>query len=327
MKARITRTQQRHRDQRLASWIFGTLLLAFAMTMLLWGPETLPLYKHRVLGILSALLAGLFTYFLLGSVTLASDKVPVKATSGVAVFVLVLWWWTGPSSPIKSAPISPSQIGATVRFSFSRELENGDLEKFDRIIHDDVTLALRFSRVKLLEPPGRWTIPEVDADIRMSIVSLRSSTLANSLARQPTTAGPQVFPIRRFDHFVGALGDFEQSEIWQHSFLQVLLESKTTDANANNHFLDKVRDQSFSQFDEKYGITPALRESWANTDCAVLPMPIQANIEITIDGKPVWRSAGQLARVVEGDEDVRGLVVARFPSSAIGPLLAAPVLP
>ncbi|HEV8715347.1 MAG TPA: tetratricopeptide repeat protein [Candidatus Binatia bacterium] len=90
-----------------ATWVFGSILLAFSGWVFIFAPNTLPEYKHRMLGIFLALLSGLFAFFLTGGMGLEIKslksrfgEVGVRATGGIAVFVLVLWWWSSPLAPI-----------------------------------------------------------------------------------------------------------------------------------------------------------------------------------------------------------------------------------
>ncbi|MDA2937606.1 carboxypeptidase-like regulatory domain-containing protein [Acidobacteria bacterium AH-259-A15] len=90
-----------------ASWIFGSLLLLFFVAVFTFAPDTLPTYKQRMLAIASALLAGLLAFFLTGAVGLKIDSIKsrfgavgVKASGGIAVFVLVLVWWLSPMAPV-----------------------------------------------------------------------------------------------------------------------------------------------------------------------------------------------------------------------------------
>jgi hypothetical protein len=90
-----------------ASWVFGVLLLAFLVWVFVFAPDTLPEYKHRMLGVFLASLAGLFAFFLTGDIGLEIQSMQsrfgnlgVKATGGIGVFVLVLVWWWSPLAPI-----------------------------------------------------------------------------------------------------------------------------------------------------------------------------------------------------------------------------------
>ncbi len=102
-RSKWTRTKQ----QSLATWIFGSLLFAFLLGVFIFSPEMLPEFKHRLLAILSALLAALFGYFLTGEINLEISKespfgqLAVKAAGGVALFALVLWWWSSPLAPVQ----------------------------------------------------------------------------------------------------------------------------------------------------------------------------------------------------------------------------------
>src|SRR5439155_3663075 len=79
----------------------------FSVWVFIFEPDTLPEYKHRMLDIFLALLSGLFAFFLTGDIGLEIKSIKsrfgslgVKATGGIAVFVLVLWWWSGSLAPV-----------------------------------------------------------------------------------------------------------------------------------------------------------------------------------------------------------------------------------
>ena len=87
----------------VASWVFGSLLLLFMLGVFVLGPKKLPGYKHRLLALLNALLAGLFGFFLSGTVTaeIAAQlstglKTGINATGAMSLFVVVLFWWFSP---------------------------------------------------------------------------------------------------------------------------------------------------------------------------------------------------------------------------------------
>jgi hypothetical protein len=99
-----------------ATWVFGGLLLAFLMGVFLFAPATLPAYKSPILALLAALLAGLFGWVLSGAITIRIDAlksrfgdIAVRATGGVALFVLVLLWWPPiPNGGDPEVPLSPA---------------------------------------------------------------------------------------------------------------------------------------------------------------------------------------------------------------------------
>ncbi len=91
-----------------ASWVFGSILLAFVIAVFVFAPSELPEFKIRILAFSCALLAGLFGFFMTGdiglrftSVQTKAGKIVVRATGGLALFVLVLWWWFSSAAPIK----------------------------------------------------------------------------------------------------------------------------------------------------------------------------------------------------------------------------------
>lgn len=90
--------------------ILGALLLACFIWVFTSAPPTLPEYKQRILAIASALLCGLFAFFLIGDLKVdikpsesMLGPVGVQATGGAAVFVLVLIWWLSPWTPVNVA--------------------------------------------------------------------------------------------------------------------------------------------------------------------------------------------------------------------------------
>jgi hypothetical protein len=107
-------------DQRTGTWLFGSLLLVFYLAVFLFGPSVLPPYKYQMLGIISALLAGLFAYFLTGNIVtsvkgkISEASVGVRATGGAGLAIAMLLWWTyGPlqiQTPEQAAVLLQQQL-------------------------------------------------------------------------------------------------------------------------------------------------------------------------------------------------------------------------
>jgi tetratricopeptide (TPR) repeat protein len=92
----------------LGTLVFGFLLFVFFICVFIFAPPELPEFKQRMLAVACALLSGLFAFFLTGEISLiirpAKSKLGdfgIKASGGVAVFAVVLWWWLSPLAPIK----------------------------------------------------------------------------------------------------------------------------------------------------------------------------------------------------------------------------------
>ena len=93
------RDRGRSAQQALGTWIFGGLLLAFLFAVFAFAPSELPEFKHRILALCTALLAGLFGWFLSGEIGLGIEALKsrfsdltIHAGGGMALFVLVLIW-------------------------------------------------------------------------------------------------------------------------------------------------------------------------------------------------------------------------------------------
>ncbi len=105
-----------------AAWIFGSILLVFYLWLFI-DPNSIQPEKENMLAIISALLTGLFAFFLTGGLTVTVSiskgaKIGVQAAAGLGVFVLVLFWWrmggpinggTGPN------PKTPQPVTSSIR--------------------------------------------------------------------------------------------------------------------------------------------------------------------------------------------------------------------
>jgi hypothetical protein len=82
----------------IASWVFGSIILLFYITVFAFAHTELPEFKHKMLAIFSALLCALFTFFFVGSLNVTVrikskwTKLGIQSGGGAAAFVLILWW-------------------------------------------------------------------------------------------------------------------------------------------------------------------------------------------------------------------------------------------
>lgn len=96
-----------NRWRTVGIWVFGSVLLLLSVVAFIYAPDQLPEYKQRLLAIASALVSGLIGFFLTGSIGLKIKpaqtplgELTVRSTGGLALFVLVLWWWLSPLAPM-----------------------------------------------------------------------------------------------------------------------------------------------------------------------------------------------------------------------------------
>jgi hypothetical protein len=114
----MSRSQQRS----VGTWVFGLLFAIFLIGVFIFAPASLPPFKQRILAITAALLAGCLGYFLTGTIglNLKTLRIPffgevaANATGGIALFVLVLWWWLSPLAPVAPATTGLVAVRATV---------------------------------------------------------------------------------------------------------------------------------------------------------------------------------------------------------------------
>lgn len=302
----------RSSDQRIASWAFGSILILFALFLMVWGPESLPLWKQRLLGFLCALLSGLFSYFFIGTASFLPNRIPVKASGGVAVFLIVLWWWFSGLAPIPVAKITPQDLSATIRISAIDEESESVVEQLDKLLGVDPVVSLKITTDSPISGIV-WSNQFRQATETTS--QLKSANAMKSEERHPTVDGTTVTKIVRFNEFVGQLGKFEDRQNLAGSSLVALLSTKTTDFALVNEILDKHRASAQEAFDDHYKPTASDKTALEDANSSLAALPLKAVITVYVDGEPIWSSTGYLARLWEGDEDVRGLINVYFVQS------------
>lgn len=106
-------------SQSLGSWIFGSITLLFLMGCFIFKRRKIHIWQERLLAFICAISSGLFAFFFTGRIFLAIEyelpqkaTLTIQATGGLAIFVLVLFWWfkagASPTSKIPSIPPNPT---------------------------------------------------------------------------------------------------------------------------------------------------------------------------------------------------------------------------
>jgi hypothetical protein len=103
---KLRKPSLRERTTITAAWFFGSFLIIFLIGVFIWGPDILPAYKLRLIPFFCALVAGLFAIFFGGYIRLNST--PILAGGGVALFLVVLWFWPTNPKDINPPPATPS---------------------------------------------------------------------------------------------------------------------------------------------------------------------------------------------------------------------------
>lgn len=103
-------------DKPTITGFLGLVLLVFFIWAFIYAPDQLPSFKQRILAVVSALLCGLFTFFLTGAIRVNGKgirtplgELSLEATGGIAVFVLVLLWWLTPLAPVPAVKESATE--------------------------------------------------------------------------------------------------------------------------------------------------------------------------------------------------------------------------
>jgi len=107
------------------------------------------------------------------------------------------------------------------------------------------------------------------------------------------------------------LGILEDPREWDGALFEARLEA----INPEAFLLPPQTQQDFNElaneFDNHYNISTTTREE--HPDYSITALPIIATLELVVGGRTVGMSKGYVARVMEHDEDARGLYVVYFP--------------
>ncbi len=142
----------RRDHQIIATWVFGSLTFFFLIGVFIVAPNELPLYKHRILSLLSSTFAGLFAFFFFGSFQLSgAPRLPfvggvgVRATGGVAVWLLAMLWWASDFAPVRM-----EKRTAVVPFIEAEDVHLGDNVYPERwgYSHNPLNIAVYPQRAK-----------------------------------------------------------------------------------------------------------------------------------------------------------------------------------
>lgn len=107
----MTKIVEHNKNSLTINLVYGSILLVFFLSLILFGPEELPEYKHNLVAVTSSLLVGVFGFFLTGEIGLKINtnllenkfgKIAIQASGGIALFVLTMIWWRSPLAPIEN---------------------------------------------------------------------------------------------------------------------------------------------------------------------------------------------------------------------------------
>lgn len=104
-------------NEAKASWLFGASLTIFLIGVFVFAPPSLPEFKQQILAFICASLAGFFALFFTGTLLLNAElplpgKWIIKGGAGIALFLIVLFWWRSPSAPIAAMLRPPDHPAA-----------------------------------------------------------------------------------------------------------------------------------------------------------------------------------------------------------------------
>lgn len=323
---------RQYNDKKIGTYIFGSILLVFFIYIFLFSPDTLPFYKQRMMAFASSLLAGLFTFFLSGSIKLTGQspdtrfgKIAIQAGSGIAVFILVLIWWLSSAPPIQIdkeikekivdidkqlSAITIQDITAKVTF----HIDNAD-ESTPEFFKNTSELELRIIENKDLDPYNiqGWKNGFFISDSSLNIIST-TQLFDRKLIQSVDLSSIELR--RDYKDFKGKLNSLKDNKKWTKSSFEGLIRVVET-----NKWLDSLKTDNdsldfpitFNDFLNEYKVTNEQKIDLTEYDYRIRVYPIRAKLEIFKNDSLIGVSEGIVVKVWEWDEDVRNLFVVKFP--------------
>lgn len=319
---------KQHNDKKIGTYIFGSILLVFFIYIFLFSPDTLSFYKQRMMAFASSLLAGLFTFFLSGSVKLTGQspdtrfgKINIQAGSGIAVFIIVLIWWLV-SPPIsvdketKEAVINLSAIkikDITAKVTF--HIDNAD-ENTPELFKNTSELELRIIENKDLDSlnvqgwKNGFFISGNSLDIKSSIQLFDKKLIQ-------TVDLSSIELIRNYKDFKGTINSLKNNKKWAKSSFEGAI--RVVETNKWLDTLKKYNDSldlpvTLDEFYKLYKVTKKQKIELTEYDyCRIKVYPIRARLEVFKNDSLIGTSEGIVVKVWEGDEDVGNHFVVKFP--------------
>jgi hypothetical protein len=295
----------------------------FLIAVFIWAPDQLNWQRQRLLAFFCAIVAGLFTFFLSGTVEFMPKRLSLRATGGIAVFLLVLWWWGSPAAPVKVIrKLTPSDVSAVITLKLKWDPGTRAATGLAEILKDDVMVELRgvtSGNLPAAVPMG-WNPWGDGFHLERPAMAVRSRTQTISEQSSPSTAGIWVSSVRTFSGFSGTLGAFEDETTWTRAVVEARLTAKAyrdilstvVPDNADRQEVLRANRSLDQEFNGLYHINPAERAEWP--DYTIEPIPINATIEVFVAGRSIGKSEGILVRLREHDEDVGAKRVIAFPA-------------
>lgn len=314
-------------DIRIGTYVFGSILLLFFIGVFVFAPNELSIFKQRMIAISSALLSGLFTYFFTGNIKLTAEssttkfgKIVIQATSGIAVFILVLIWWLSPNSPINTdeklksiweqiSKVEIQDISAKVTLTIGDNVDVPEIFRYNSQLELKIIENSELDTTKIKGWKNGFFI---------SNKSLNLISANQSFNRQVnnTTGGITIDLIREYKDFTGNLYSLEDLQKWSKSSFEAIIRvsetNKWLDTLANNKNSDFY--VSREKFNNYYDVTESQKKSWeSQEDYHIYVHPITATLKIFVNGTSIGKAVGIVIKVKEWDEDVRSLFVIKFP--------------
>ena len=241
--------------------------------------------------------------------TAASEQ--ASAETSVANALITLDAIQGAGTAVAgTATAAAYALQAQVKFTYNN-YQTGDLPE-NPILAESANLKIAMTPSSAVNQSLLgWSTDLVMADP----VVLMTSNLQNVDQHVSATVdGTAIEQINTFTGFVGNLGEFANPDLWQDATIEAILIVQSP-----GHWPQTITENLFDppdmeSFDTYYGIDPATREAWADSDYWVSPV-LPATLDIYVAGRQVATLNGITAAVGEWDEDVRGLYVTRFLSN------------
>jgi hypothetical protein len=225
----------------------------------------------------------------------------------------------------ESNRVEASQISAVVTFTYMGEIVAAPPKLFDG--GETLTLRVidRSAAGSLTIPMNTW---KSDHLLRPDELALTAHEQVTNISTHPTVDGPNYTQTSYFTRFDGDMKAFSDTLAWNGAVFEFVLQKNDPGLVGKlTESLDWNPAESFFREGDERRLKSEYTVPDLGDDYSIQGLPVHARLVLYIRDRPIGASDAWLVKAWEHDEDVRGLIVAKFKMSKIEESMFPPFQP
>ena len=215
----------------------------------------------------------------------------------------------------ESNRVVASQVTAVVTFEYMTAINRPPPRLFDGGESMTVRVVDRNASQSLALPLNAWKSSHV---LKPDSLTLTAHEQTINISTHPTTGGPSYTQSSYFTRFDGDMKSFSDMLSWNGAVFEFVLRKNDPELVGS---LSKALAWDPSDRDDRKWFDETLKREYTvpdlGDDYSITTLPVHARLVLYIRDRPVGKSEAWLVKAWEHDEDVRGLIVAKFKMSRI----------